>query len=54
MAMDNATTNAKDMVHGLSIVYNRARQAKSKFTHAPWPPIAPEKRATNKHPNTQP
>jgi len=28
MAMDNATTNAKDMVHGLSIVYNRARQAK--------------------------
>ena len=28
MAMDNATTNAKDMVHGLSLIYNRARQAK--------------------------
>jgi ATP synthase F1 gamma subunit len=28
MAMDNATTNAKDMVHSLSLVYNRARQAK--------------------------
>ena len=28
MAMDNATTNAKDMVHRLSLIYNRARQAK--------------------------
>jgi ATP synthase F1 gamma subunit len=28
MAMDNATTNAKDMVHNLSLIYNRARQAK--------------------------
>ncbi len=28
MAMDNATTNAMDMVHGLSLIYNRARQAK--------------------------
>jgi F-type H+-transporting ATPase subunit gamma len=28
MAMDNATTNAKDMVHSLSLIYNRARQAK--------------------------
>lgn len=28
MAMDNATTNAKEMVHGLSLIYNRARQAK--------------------------
>lgn len=28
MAMDNATENAKDMVHNLSLLYNRARQAK--------------------------
>ena len=28
MAMDNATTNAKDMVHNLSLTFNRARQAK--------------------------
>lgn len=28
MAMDSATENAKDMVHRLSLVYNRARQAK--------------------------
>ena len=26
-AMDNATSNAKDMIDGLSLVYNRARQA---------------------------
>ena len=28
MAMDNATTNAKDMVHSLSLLFNRARQSK--------------------------
>ena len=28
MAMDNATTNAKDMVHNLSLLFNRARQSK--------------------------
>ena len=28
MAMDNATENAKDMVHSLSLIYNRARQAR--------------------------
>jgi ATP synthase F1 gamma subunit len=28
MAMDSATENAKDMVHRLSLDYNRARQAK--------------------------
>jgi len=28
IAMDNATTNAKDMVHSLSLIYNRGRQAK--------------------------
>jgi len=28
MAMDNATENAKDMVHRLSLQFNRARQAK--------------------------
>ena len=26
-AMDNATTNAKDMLQDLSLMYNRARQA---------------------------
>jgi ATP synthase F1 gamma subunit len=28
MAMDSATENAKEMVHSLSLIYNRARQAK--------------------------
>jgi ATP synthase F1 gamma subunit len=28
MAMDSATENAKEMVHSLSLQYNRARQAK--------------------------
>lgn len=28
MAMDNATENANEMVHSLSLIYNRARQAK--------------------------
>ncbi len=28
IAMDNATTNAKDMVHSLSLIYNRGRQSK--------------------------
>ena len=26
-AMDNATTNAKDMIDELSLIYNRVRQA---------------------------
>jgi F-type H+-transporting ATPase subunit gamma len=26
-AMDSATTSAKDMIHDLSLMYNRARQA---------------------------